>query len=104
MAAYFPQSRSSFAQMYGVGAAKLEKYAEQFLPIIEAYCAEHEIAEKPKAGPAKPAPTRAKTGLGNRTEEVITLYNDGYSVPELMEQFGIKQSTVINHLWKGVVR
>jgi ATP-dependent DNA helicase RecQ len=37
MAAYFPQSRASFATMYGVGQAKLEKYAAVFLLLIQAY-------------------------------------------------------------------
>ncbi|MCA9929307.1 MAG: helix-turn-helix domain-containing protein, partial [Anaerolineales bacterium] len=102
MAAYFPQSLESFAQMYGVGAAKLEKYAEQFLPIIEAYCDQHGIREKKKESVSKPITPRVQTGLGNRTEEVIALYNAGQSVPELVAQFAVKQSTVINHLWKGV--
>ncbi|KAA3657954.1 MAG: DNA helicase RecQ [Chloroflexi bacterium] len=103
MAAFFPQTRASFSQMYGVGAAKLEKYADEFLPIIETYCIEHGIAEKPKAGVSKPITPRLKTGLGNRTEEVIFLYNEGHSVPDIMQQYNVKQSTVINHLWKGVV-
>ncbi|MCA9935096.1 MAG: DNA helicase RecQ, partial [Anaerolineales bacterium] len=44
MAAYFPQSRANFATIYGVGQAKLEKYADGFLPIIQAHCQANQIA------------------------------------------------------------
>ncbi len=49
MAAYFPHSRESFLQMHGVGQAKVERYADAFLPVIRAYCAENDLAEKPKS-------------------------------------------------------
>ncbi len=38
MATYFPTSAESFKLMHGVGPAKVEKYADIFLPIIRAYC------------------------------------------------------------------
>ena len=38
MATHFPESVEAFAQMHGVGPAKVEKYADLFLPIIRAYC------------------------------------------------------------------
>ena len=41
MATYFPTSEESFRVMPGVGPAKTEKYADDFLPIIRAYCEEH---------------------------------------------------------------
>ncbi len=46
MAIYFPQSAYRFGSLYGVGATKLENYADEFLPIIQAYCAEKGIEEK----------------------------------------------------------
>ena len=47
MATYFPQSQQAFARIYGVGQAKLDKYAGDFLPIIRDYCAEKESKKKP---------------------------------------------------------
>ena len=41
MAAQLPQSVETFMQIHGVGAAKVQKYADVFLPIICAYCQEH---------------------------------------------------------------
>jgi RecQ family ATP-dependent DNA helicase len=57
MATYFPQSPATFATMYGVGEAKLAKYANHFLPVIQEYCRANHIPEKPK-----PAETIAASG------------------------------------------
>ena len=43
IATYFPQTKEAFIQIHGVGPAKIEKYADDFLSIIRAYCKEHEI-------------------------------------------------------------
>jgi ATP-dependent DNA helicase RecQ len=48
MAAYFPQSRDSFLEIYGVGNHKLEKYGSIFLDLIRRYCKNHGIQETPK--------------------------------------------------------
>ncbi len=101
MAAYFPQSRQMFGGMVGVGQAKLEKYTDDFLPIIQSYCQEHDIAEKPKAVATSPA-RRVVTGLRGRSAEVVEAYNNGDSVAKIAADLGIKQGTVLDHLWKGV--
>lgn len=43
MATSFPRTREAFMQIHGVGPARVEKYADDFLPIIRAYCEEHGI-------------------------------------------------------------
>ncbi len=43
MATYFPQTEDAFLRIHGVGPVKVEKYAEDFLSIIRAYCEEHGI-------------------------------------------------------------
>ena len=43
MATHFPRTREAFAQIRGVSLRKMEKYADEFLPIIRAYCEEHGI-------------------------------------------------------------
>ena len=44
MATYFPQTEEELQEIYGVSSAKVEKYADAFLPIIRAYCEEHGIS------------------------------------------------------------
>lgn len=43
MATYLPTTEDTFKLMYGVGPKKTEKYADDFLPIIRAYCEKHGI-------------------------------------------------------------
>ncbi len=100
MAAYFPQSEQSLTAIHGVGAAKLEKYGESFLAIIRDYCSRKGIAERPKSGPAAfPQPRRRVKGL-SRTVQIGEAFNSGRSIPELMQEHGIKLSTLLSHLYK----
>jgi ATP-dependent DNA helicase RecQ len=102
MATYFPQSAASFANMYGVGQAKLEKYADEFLPIIQDYCAERDIAEsQPAATAVSPARRIAAASGKGRMEEVVEAFNAGQSVADLMAAYNVKQSTIISHLYNG---
>jgi len=96
MAIYFPQSPASFARIFGVGQVKIEKYADLFLPIIQAYCRERDIPEGEKPAATRPAPR-----AGERTTAVATLYNSGKSIPDIAALFGVKTSTVLSHLWKA---
>jgi ATP-dependent DNA helicase RecQ len=43
MVTHFPRTREAFGQIRGIGPAKTEKYADDFLPIIRMYCEEHGI-------------------------------------------------------------
>lgn len=43
MATSFPRTKEAFMQIHGVGPAKVEKYADEFLPVIHTYCEEHGI-------------------------------------------------------------
>ncbi len=33
---------------------------------------------------------------------MLNLYNNGRSLPELCQQYNVKPSTILNHLWKAV--
>jgi ATP-dependent DNA helicase RecQ len=107
MAAYFPHSRESFLQMHGVGQAKAERYADAFLTAIKSYCAENDLAEKPKTastGVAGVAPARrssaGSSSTGTRTHEVAGAFDAGNPIAEIAQTSGISPRTVISHLWK----
>lgn len=95
MATYFPHSPNSLRQLYGLGQFKVEKYGETFLTLIKTYCQDNHLSEKPKI-------VIANGSRKNRTEEVIELYNDGRTIPDLAQFFMVKQATIIDHLYKGV--
>ena len=98
MATYFPHSEQSFAHIHGVGNLKLDRYAEEFLPLIRRHCAANGLSERPRpAAAGQPLDTE----LGNRTLEVVALYNAGKSIPEIAHVYGVRPSTVLNHLWKA---
>ena len=106
MAAYFPHSRESFLQMHGVGQAKVDRYADAFLPVIREYCAENDLAEKPKSqstAVAGVAPVRRSGGsssTGSRTHEVAAAFDDGLTIAAIAQKTGVAERTVISHLWK----
>ncbi|MCC6607819.1 MAG: DNA helicase RecQ [Anaerolineae bacterium] len=100
MATYFPQSRASFGTLYGVGEAKLTNFADDFLPVVQAYCAANGLAEVRKSAPT--TVSASSSTPGGRTVEVLNLYNNGRTLPELCQQYNVKPSTILNHLWKAV--
>jgi ATP-dependent DNA helicase RecQ len=99
MATYFPQSRITFGDIYGVGDAKLNSYADEFLPIIQEYCQENGIEPKSRGS----AVVQVVSARRTRTDEVLDLYNSGLSISEISDKFGSKERTVLNHLWKAYV-
>ena len=99
MASYFPQSQENFLAMHGVGNVKLSHYGDTFIDIIAAYCADKQIAEIPK----RQWKTAAATIKADKTPRHIIVgdaYNAGKSVPELTAEYGVKQRTILNHLFK----
>lgn len=95
MACYFPQSPESLLRIYGVGSVKRGKYGQSFLKIITRYCRENKIRERPGTTRRKqPRTTR------RRHHEVGEAFNDGESIEQLTNRFGVKPGTIISHLEK----
>lgn len=94
MAVYFPQSKESLLDIYGLGFQKLERYGEIFLDIICQYCYDHQIDQRPKKR------RRERSGFTKKQRHIIVgeEFNAGKTVEEIMADFDIKQGTVLNHL------
>jgi ATP-dependent DNA helicase RecQ len=101
MATYYPQSIASFGQIHGVGQSKLEKYADIFLPLIQAYCQANNLAEKAHGGTAL-TPAKSQTAVGMRTAVIGDMYANGKPIPDIAADLGVKNSTVLSHLLKVV--
>ncbi len=99
MAAYYPQTAESLLSLHGVGEAKLAKYGQEFLDIIIEYCGKHQIDERKKLSAPK---VKNNTGLHHkkRHEIIGEQYNSGTSIRDIMNEFSIKESTVIDNLYK----
>ena len=95
MSYYYPQKIDSLLNIYGVGKMKRSKYGLPFLDVIQEYCEMNSLKERPKK-----IIRRHKSTGRKRHHEVGEAFNEGSSVQGLMEQYGVKQGTIINHLEK----
>jgi ATP-dependent DNA helicase RecQ len=96
MATYLPQSPPSFLAVHGVGERKLAQYGDRFLDLIRAYCVERGLPERPRPAGGS---SGAGTAIGDRTAEVGRLFAGGLSAAELQDRYGVKQSTIVDHLY-----
>ncbi len=99
MAAYFPKTKDQLITVHGVGAAKLEKYGNDFLGIIFNYCSDNKIETKVKGKKTKPVPDPSRQSK-KRHAVVGESYNAGKSVADLMAEYDVKLSTILDHLYK----
>ncbi|UCD81114.1 MAG: DNA helicase RecQ [Desulfobacterales bacterium] len=107
MATFFPRSRDRLLDIHGVGAVKCEKFGATFLNLIDRYCRENEIQERPKktrqSSAGRPKKSTPATSGKPKHLHVGDIFNTGRSVREIMEIFNIKQTTVIDNLYKYVM-
>lgn len=99
MATFFPQSRESLLDINGVGEVKYKKYGFFFLNIIIDYCRIHHIEERPKRARTI---FKTKNGSAQKKRHIVIgeMYNSGAPISKIMEEFDIKDSTVVDHLTK----
>jgi ATP-dependent DNA helicase RecQ len=97
MAAYYPLSAQSLLNISGVGQVKLQRYGEEFLSVILAYCQGHGLSEKKKPGVAKEEP-QDKNDSGKRFVQVGEAYQGGESIAVLMERYQVTLGTVLDNL------
>jgi ATP-dependent DNA helicase RecQ len=95
MAMYLPQSPESFLAIRGVGERKLAQYGERFIEVIRAYCAERGLEQRPR-------PAGASTSAGDRSLEVGAAFAAGSSTIDLQVLYGVKQATIVDHLYRYV--
>jgi len=107
MAARFPQSLDSFAQISGVGAAKLEQYGAPFVAVIREYAAARGIADRTAARPL-PGPltdsgreTRRRSGetrRDNTYDATRALVEQKLSLAAIARRRNLSAPTILGHL------
>ena len=107
MAYYFPHSPQSLLCIHGVGQAKLDKYGEHYLALINDYCQQNnlqEIANTQAASKVTASKSANSNGTSahsnNRSAEIVSAYQGGQTILSLAEQFKVKDGTIINHLYR----
>ncbi|MBD3320153.1 MAG: DNA helicase RecQ, partial [Chitinivibrionales bacterium] len=101
MATFYPQSLDALLQLHGVGSVKLEKYGGLFLDLIRGYCTEHGIEARLKQ-PIIPDAKRSGSTTKKRYVTIGEEFNSGKSLGQLMGEYNVKRSTVVNHLYKYI--
>ncbi|MCG6940445.1 MAG: DNA helicase RecQ [Thiohalocapsa sp.] len=106
MLAFRPRNRDEFSRISGVGAIKLERYAEDFLSVLAEHEAEHgrpaglpPLAERS----ARDLPVRtvaAGDGDGLRDTELTTLalLREGRKIPDIARRRHMAESTIWGHV------
>ncbi len=104
MATFYPQSADNFLDMHGIGKVKAEKYGAIFMQVIGSYCRDKQIQERFKKAPppvavqSDPASAAPNKATKPRFISVGEMFAAGQSLDEIMDTFGIQQTTVIGHL------
>jgi len=104
MAYYFPHSQQSLLRIHGVGQAKLDKYGDHYLALINDYCQQNNLQELANNQTASKITVSKNTSANSnsRSAEIVSAYQAGQSIASLAEQFKVKDGTIINHLYRYV--
>ncbi|HPN15163.1 MAG TPA: RecQ family ATP-dependent DNA helicase [bacterium] len=96
MAAYYPQTVSSMAGIFGVGREKLERYGQIFIDIIKEYCVPLNLPEKT---PRPVTSDRAvKTAVTSTVLATLDLFKSNKSLKQTADLRGLKTAQIITHL------
>lgn len=108
MARARPTTLANFAEIRGVGQAKLEQFGEKFTAAVAAYCKEHGLATDVKAEMHEPESAAAVGLVGGSAGGSPTLtanarsagklFARGYTLAEVCAQTGRAASTVCGYL------
>jgi ATP-dependent DNA helicase RecQ len=100
MATYFPRTSAQLGRIYGVGARKLEEYGPHILPVIQAYCREHEIEANIPTPVIVPS-RHAVPSVHERTETIWEQFQAGESMSTIAADLGFTEGTILSHLEKA---
>ncbi len=111
MARYLPQTLVELRKITGFGDAKVEKYGQQFLDVIVAYCQERDLGslihEKSPKKEKKTTIAGAKK-KGETHAETFKLYSEGQTIAEIATARNLAVSTIETHLakfiWSGEIK
>ncbi|HAR64085.1 MAG: DNA helicase RecQ [Candidatus Margulisiibacteriota bacterium] len=103
MCTFFPQNIDEMLSINGVGSVKADKYATGFIEVIQEYCSTNNIAKNHTSPAFTPARVKEKPELSRKTEEIAAYLDSGHTVPQVCEKFGLKEPTILEHLYKHVL-
>ncbi|RXJ44444.1 helix-turn-helix domain-containing protein [Gelidibacter gilvus] len=95
-----PVTKKQLLEIVDMGKVRVEKYGDQILEVIKAYCDENDI-ETDDTPPVKVKPaTREKVGVGESAEISFALFQAGKSIFEIAKERELTTGTIFGHLSK----
>ncbi len=95
----YPVTLSDMAEITGVGAAKLERYGEEFIKAVSTYTSENpEVLTSAKPSCASPVSPVRKKITGETIEKTLELLSQGFSVENIAENRNLAESTIAGHI------
>jgi ATP-dependent DNA helicase RecQ len=101
MAEQQPTDRKDFAKLSGVGAKKLEQYADDFIGLILEHHQKYppaEITESTTSRVKQEAQPKSKLSKASTQRETLTMYENGLDIDEIARDRNLKPATVWTHL------
>jgi ATP-dependent DNA helicase RecQ len=98
MATYLPQSLEQLSQISGFGELKLEKYGQEFLTTVKAFCSSHHLSSRMALKAVKKAGHTGPERETNTMRQSYTLFREGHSVNDIAALRKISPATVEGHL------
>jgi len=97
MAHYLPQNRESFSRISGVGATKLEQFAEAFVPVIQDHARVHHLEER-EIPTRRVKRSQAEAQAGSTYDRTKQLLEQGLTIAQVAQRRGLASSTIEGHL------
>ena len=101
MAEQQPTDRKDFAKLSGVGAKKLEQYADDFIAIILDHHLKYPPAEITESTPSRAkqeASPKSKLSKASTQRETLEMYENGLDIDDIARDRNLKPATVWTHL------
>jgi len=95
LTSFLPQSPAALKQVKGMGKKKSEKYGDELLAMITAYCREKNIAPPVQHDAEKVSPAKVKTDTKLTS---FNLFQAGKSVNQIAEERNMAVATIEGHL------
>lgn len=102
MARRYPQTKTDFLNVPGVGTQKLDDYGQAFMEEIKSHLASH---EKQSFDPLKtPAPPKMKTegALNGSVLETLDQFKAGKTIPQIAKTREMATGTIAGHLASAI--
>jgi len=97
-----PGNTADLRKISGVGKKTIEKYGEELVKLVLAYCEKHGIEKvvlpKPEKLSAESTPAKEAAPTFDTKQTSFDMFNKGLTIARIAQERGLKQSTIEGHL------